>query len=216
MPSVEAAVERLYRAFAMVPRPGRIEGCPCCIADKKVDVLLRKPLRDLTADDLESYAFSAFNTVGCPADYRHFLPRILEITACHGRDWVDPEVTLGKIPECDLDAWTSRQRAALAGYLDAVFARVLADGPHRDVDTWICAIARSGVDVGPYLDRLGRVPAAVLAFFESNAACLPKGRLGNGFWDRRSAAHGRVVAWFATPEVARIPFEAYGYRSGPA
>ena len=62
--SLEKAIERLYQAFADVPKPKVIEGCPCCIEDKNIDVLLTKPLRIISAEDLGEYAFCLFNTVG--------------------------------------------------------------------------------------------------------------------------------------------------------
>jgi hypothetical protein len=37
-------MERLYEVFAKVPKPARIDGCPCCMESKRVDVLLRRPL----------------------------------------------------------------------------------------------------------------------------------------------------------------------------
>lgn len=74
MRDVRAAVEKLYRAFAAVPRPRHIDGCPCCIDRKEVGVLLGKPLRSVTPGELSAYASSAFLTVGDAADYLYFLP----------------------------------------------------------------------------------------------------------------------------------------------
>ncbi|MGL6074018.1 MAG: hypothetical protein ACRC8S_07645 [Fimbriiglobus sp.] len=93
MPTIQDSIEALYSAFAVYPRPRDIDGCPCCIARKRIDVLLAKNLRTLTSDELASYSRSAFLTVGDKADYLYFLPRILEITATDLSWWPSPEVT---------------------------------------------------------------------------------------------------------------------------
>lgn len=181
MPRLPVAIEHLYRAFEAVPKPDRIDGCPCCIERKEVDTLLARPLRELTPDDLSSYAFSALLTVGCRENYLYYLPRILEITATE-MDWLpDPEMTARKIRTTDLGTWTPAQRIGLTRYFDAVVAETLADQRPERLDDWICTIALAGVEVQPYLDRIARVPAAVLELFKENVRTLPEGRLANAF-----------------------------------
>src|SRR4051812_29634791 len=105
MRDVRATVENLYRAFAAVPRLRDIDGCPCCIDRKEVGVLLSKPLRSVTPEELSAYAASAFLTVGDAADYRYFLPRILEVTAADPAWWPSPEVTGRAIRDSDPESW---------------------------------------------------------------------------------------------------------------
>ena len=86
------AIDAVYAAFAHVRKPKRIEGCPCCIDEKAVDVLLSKRLREITPSELSAYASSVFLTVGSENDYRYLLPRILEISAFEPWWWPDIEV----------------------------------------------------------------------------------------------------------------------------
>lgn len=204
------AIGRLYTAFAAAPKPRHIEGCPCCLDDHEIQVLLRKNLRELTPQELSSYASSAFLTVGDVADYLYFLPRILEITATEPGWWPDPEVTGRAIRTAKPETWTPRQRQALDDYLESVIGALIKTGNYLDLDDWVCAIARMGFDVRPYLSQIAKCPAAVLEYFEANAESLPRGELANAFWERPCAAHDTIVEWFFSPEIARIPFEAYG------
>ena len=64
------AVEAVYRAFAQ-PKPTIIEGCPCCIATRGVDVLLTTPLRELSGEDLWRYVSGAVLTIGGETDFRY-------------------------------------------------------------------------------------------------------------------------------------------------
>src|SRR5262245_26685041 len=91
-PTLRQAIEGVYTAFLDVPRPTSVDGCPCCIGQKGISILLSKPLRELSPDDLTHYAASAFLTVGAVEDYLYFLPRILEILATQHDWWPDPEV----------------------------------------------------------------------------------------------------------------------------
>ena len=147
------------------------------------------------------------------ADYLYFLPRILEITATEPSWWPDPEVTGRAIRAAGPDSWTAARRAALTGFLEAVVDTVIQSGQYHPLDGWVCAIARMGFDVRPYLGQIARCPAAVLDYFDSNAESLPRNTLSNPFWEPPCPGHDAVVDWFFSPEIARIPFEAYGYVS---
>jgi hypothetical protein len=208
--SLKDAIERLYEAFSTVPPARHIDGCPCCIDRKEVGALLGTPLRDLTQDDLSPYASSAFLTVE-GADYLYFLPRILEITATDLSWYPDPEVTGRAIQSTRIETWTAEQRAALNDYLESVVGTAIECGDYDLLDGWICTIARMGLDVRPFLGQIAKCPGAVLAYFEWNAECLPRKKLANPFWELPCAAHDTIVAWFYSAEIAKIPYQAYGY-----
>lgn len=210
MHTVKDTIEQLYRAFAKNPRPRHIDGCPCCIDKKEISVLLVKSLRAITPEELTSYASSAFLTVGEVADYLYFLPRILEITATEPSWWPDPEVTGRAIRSANPDTWTGAQRSALNKYLEAVIVSIIESRDYHPLDGWMCAIARMGFDVMPYLRMIAKSPAAVLAYFEGNVGSLPRNKLSNAFWELPCPAHDAIVNWFFSPEIRKIPFEAYG------
>jgi hypothetical protein len=210
MHTLAEAIEQVYAAFADTPKPRVIEGCPHCLDAKKVDTLLATPLRQLKPDELSSYASSAFLTVGSVADYLYLLPRILEISATDDSWWPDIEVTGRAIASSQVNSWPASRRTALHNLLLAVVANALASQEYRRLDCWICAIARMDIPVAPYLDQIAEVPAAVLAYFDDNADCLPYGKLCNAFWEP-GPRHEEVVEWFRTEKVANIVFVAYGY-----
>jgi hypothetical protein len=210
MSALEDAIEGLYRAFREVPKPRHIDGCPCCIDRKEIGVLLGKSLRLITPRELAPYASSAFLTVGDVADYLYFLPRILEITATDPSWWPTPEVTGRAIRTANPHAWNDAQRTALNDYLQAVVKNAIQPDHYHRLDAWMCATARMGFNVRPYLDEIAKCREAVLDYFEMNAESLPRGKLTNAFWELPCPAHDAIVEWFFSPEIARIPFEAYG------
>lgn len=211
---VQNAIEELYRAFAKHPRPRHIDGCPCCIDKKEISVLLSKELRSITPDELAPYASSAFLTVGDVADYLYFLPRILEITATDTSWWPNSAVTGRAIRTAYPSSWTHAQRAAMNQYLDAMISSTIECGEYHALDIWICAIARMEFDVTPHLKQIEKSSAAVLAYFEDNAETLSRSKLSNPFWELPCPAHDAIVKWFYSPEIAKIPYDAYGYVFG--
>ena len=84
--SVSEALAKVYSAFNGVPKPKHIDWCSHCIPENEVLVLLKTPLRQLTPEQLASYAGSVFLTAGGVADFRYFLPRILDVSL-HERYW---------------------------------------------------------------------------------------------------------------------------------
>ncbi len=215
MKAVGESIELLYAAFAGQARPLKISYCPCCITDEEIATLLGSGLREIPPEVLAPYASSAFLTVGNVADYLYFLPRILEITATDDQWWPDPEVTGRAISTAKLDSWPASRLDALTGFLAAVIDSAIGSGEYLKIDPWMCAIARMGIDVRPYLQRIAASPDAVLAYFEDNARCLPKNRLCNAFWELPNAGHDAIVDWFHSEPIRKIPFEAYGYLMAP-
>jgi hypothetical protein len=211
MDRLQSSIARLYVAFEAVPRPRHIDGCPCCIGEKNIDKLLESELADISPKDMSPYAASAFLTVGGVADYLYFLPRILDISATDEFWWPDPEVTARAISSSGIEQWSTKQLDALADYLESMIATAIERGEYHKIDGWMCAIARMGLSVHPYLAMIEAAPQAVLGYFDDNATCLPKGRLCNPFWDLPCEEHDVIVNWFHSQEVRQIVFDAYRF-----
>eukprot|EP01035_Chromulina_nebulosa_P046710 gene46710-63278_t len=105
------ATEELYRQFA-APTPSVIEGCPCCIETRGVDILLSTPLRTLSGQALWRYVSGAFLTIGSTRDFRYFLPRIFEIALLDPRNSNSAEIVLGKLRRAAWQQWPPGERDA--------------------------------------------------------------------------------------------------------
>lgn len=212
MLALHQAIDAFYGAFCDVAVPRHIEGCPCCIEDKRIPHLLSTPLRDLSADDLDSYASSALLTVGDVSDYLHFLPRIMEISILDENWWPQIEVTARAVHSTQLLAWPAHRLEALEALLGAVMHHIVETRAYGRIDGWLCAIARMELDVRRHLAMIARDSAAVLHYFEDNVEALKYGKLQNGFWELPNAGHDVIVQWFKSDAIRAIPFDAYGYR----
>lgn len=193
-------VERLYAAFA-APAPRRITGCPCCIDTKEVEALLRTPLRSIDGATLWPYVFSAFLTVGEVADFRYFLPRILEWSIRQPYDAVDVEIVLGKLRLAGWDRWVGEERAAVIAAIDLLFDQAVAAVDEEemlglvaiDVASVLCGAARADLDPVRWLDRF-RDTAGMLLLRHLREELWNK---PNGFWEDAPVGLQLARAWLA-------------------
>lgn len=186
--ALRQALDNLYDVLAR-PRPLRIDGCPCCVDRKTRDALHAVPLRDLTAEDLSNYATSVFLTVGEVADYLYYLPRILDISAHDEGWWPSMEIVIGGLGRGGWLTWPAAYQRAVRAVLEAWFEQCAASAEtlsedDQSLDSFLCGIARAGLDPTNYIDRLAAErPYALCVFWEQNRATLAKkDRMDNAFW----------------------------------
>ncbi len=72
-------IEKCYETLKGYPLKDKIDGCPCCRLDSSEKTLHTKSLKSLSFDDLEDFIFKSMTTFGDVDDFKHFLPRILEL-----------------------------------------------------------------------------------------------------------------------------------------
>jgi hypothetical protein len=211
--SVSDALTNVYTAFAGVPKPAQIPACPCCLNAAQVCALLDTPLRHLTPEQLTPYGSAVLLTSGSVADFKYFLPRILDISL-HERFWCpDREVILGKLTLADWKSWPRTEIQPLLTLFEAAFDEAVVADDGWDVDSWLCALALARIDVTPYLRKLMEATAlaALIGFIERNWSHLAKGKLSNAFWKDHKAEAAPIVRWAKSPEVEAV-VQAYYVR----
>jgi hypothetical protein len=213
------AIEGLYAAFAPYPRRDGVEACPCCVGRAEQDTLARVSLRALSCEELGQYAFKAMTTWGAPEDYKHFLPRILELAAStEGRGWPGLDLLLiaGKLQLAGRQSWPEAEREALHGFLHALWRIALAHDP--DECPWRASELLPGIaaivdDLAPFLDaweRDGSVSSLLqLAdLIDSSWADIARRGHLRGRW-RDLAGRERMERWLTDPERRRSLEEAF-------
>lgn len=150
---VIGAVQNLYETFGCYPLQKHVDGCPCCVHESDKIALESKPLRLLSQADVGRYAFKAMTTWGGKDDFRHFLPRILELLVTKEGLGCDEEVVLGKLALANWKEWPEQEQSALREYFRSVWRSLLFDPvPTIEPDSWICGLGRAGEDLRPYLE----------------------------------------------------------------
>jgi hypothetical protein len=207
--ALHAAIEGLYVTFSRYGAE-HVDGCPHCVSDANHARLHSRALRDLAAEDLDRYAFKAMTTWGDSEDYRHFLPRMLELLARHGdQGCIELDMIFHKLEYGGWSAWPAAEQEAIAAFFDALWSHVLARYPHV-LSTKAClyGVGQTREDLAGHLAawRIAQSrPAAkhFASFLGSHAVHRSRRRRGlkldgPGWKDRPTPAH-QVVQWLADP-----------------
>ncbi|TSB01473.1 hypothetical protein [Sphingorhabdus contaminans] len=158
---LNTALEACYLTFA-APTPSIIEGCPCCISNRGVDVLLTTPLRELTGQQLWKYVSGAFLTIGGEEDFRYFLPRIFDISVHDPANANHPEIVIGKLQLSNWRKWPKTEQSVIEEFLNVWFDWAMANDLAEIEEGWLgtdtesvlCGAARAGIPLRSWLARL--------------------------------------------------------------
>jgi hypothetical protein len=206
-----------YRFRRNMPRDD-VSGMP-----EEIALLRSKPLRELAADELAPYAGKAITTWGDVEDFKHFLPRLMELIATEGSvGFRDPEVVFSRFRYGKWEGWERGERRAVESYLLSLWRFVLSRYPTihgweesfrsledsiRGVSSMandvLAAIAQATDDLSPYL-RIWREDRSLSALrhladfvVDALAAVISDGTLGPWWKDR--PAQAQVKAWLSEP-----------------
>lgn len=208
--ALQDILERCYRSFADVARPRAMDFSPYKSADIANRVLLL-PCRELSDDDIGTYAGSAILTVGGPDDYRYFLPRVLELSVTNG-NWIGSEAPIiaERLHRAEWTNWSSEQRASVRAFFDVTYDWSI-DAPFDCVapaDLWLCGNLIIGGDAADLLGRWrhNRHPAAAcrLANLRWSLAESLKGKERLPYWDGVTAHNwNAMVSWLLDSATGR-------------
>lgn len=178
-------------------------------------MLHERLLRELSADDLSGFAGEALTVWGNEVDFKHFLPRIMEITVNAGGsdwrrqdwiDWPDTESIFSRLAYGNWHEWPEVEQQAVARFLSAFWKTSLNCYPARDdIGSMITAIARTDADIEPFLDDWlelpGEAPLQHLSEFADRHASLlmARHRVSNAFWGvKQRRAADTIRSWLST------------------
>lgn len=202
--SLDTAIEALYEAFADIEMPRGIDGCPCCMTKDEYKTLTAKPLIELSAEELTTYASDALLTMGSEDDYQYFFPRIIELTIEDGPEWLaSAEITANKLRMAGFRDWSEKKQTAINNLWLAVIQDIATseyDPEHRgfvssDIETWLCAATLIPIPVTPLIDFLDEWPDVIRIIYNNNFKALFQGRMDNPFLQEPNDGQAEIAAW---------------------
>jgi hypothetical protein len=111
---MNSSVENLYQAFSKYRFRPNVSACPHCVTKSDNENLQKKNLKELTAKDLEKYVFKAVTTWGDEYDFKHFLPRLLELW-----DELPMGMVFIKLQSNHWETWPKHEKDAIVAYLES-------------------------------------------------------------------------------------------------
>ena len=115
-------VLHLYQVFSKYPEAPLRDSDPndCSagdgFAEKLYETLRGKPLGSLSELELLDYYFLAVSHIGTVDDFKHYLPRILELMATARKSLLSPKMLADKLKEAEFSAWPLEERQAVIGF----------------------------------------------------------------------------------------------------
>jgi len=167
---LQGAIEDLYATFSAYPLQEDTHPCSCCHTPIANELVHGAPLRELTWRHLSDYTGDAILTWGDVDCFRHFLPRIIELTVTDAErpnGAPDAVQVFRLFYHAEWRTWPEQEQGAVKQLLSAVWQTVLSNPPIEsgwiDVEEWICAISHCESDIKGNLDlwrRDDRISAA--------------------------------------------------------
>jgi hypothetical protein len=230
--TLQDALQTLYTQFARYPLKPVIAGCPHCVSGDDNDQLHVRPLRQLTPHDFRRYAFKALTTWGDADDFRHFLPRLLELIAFDDfKSLVNAEIVTDKLRYAQWQQWDKHEVRAVRDYFIALWKYYLGETPvgveepynypDAPIGDWLCIIAQAEDDLLPFLTIWHEINSlsSVLHLVQwINRNYFLNGsvtNLGNAFWNGRSMQHAQITEWLLRRETV-VYLETFFYENPQA
>jgi hypothetical protein len=92
---LELAIRGLYQVFGRYQAPADSSFCRHCVQSAEAELIVSKPLRQLSAHELARYSFKAISTWGTVDQFKYLLPRLFETVVFEPYRY-DPEVLFKK------------------------------------------------------------------------------------------------------------------------
>jgi hypothetical protein len=115
--SLDHATRELYAAFSKYPKPRHMQASPARSDAAKIawPAMERTPLQQLSGDDLFTFARAAVDEWGTINDFKHFLPRMLELAA-NGDARLPADSVTAKLGAAFWQQWPAPEPTALRNF----------------------------------------------------------------------------------------------------
>jgi hypothetical protein len=115
-PALKTAIANLYVTFSHYPFRPEIDGCPHCVSAEDQKKLAAKALNLMESEDISRYSWKAMTTWGEVEDFKHFLPRLLELIATTGIAY-NSGVVLRKLEYAKWNDWEQAEKDSTHSFL---------------------------------------------------------------------------------------------------
>ncbi len=152
---LKAAIDEAYEVFAPYKNDRPIEGCPCCKGPRDAARLVEGDLAGRDPELITSFATAALYTWGTTDDFKHLLPRILELLVTPDGFWNDAQVVFNKFPYANWQSWPAIEIRAVDSYFDAAWRALLSHSTEVMpglAEEWLEGARILGRAVQPMLD----------------------------------------------------------------
>lgn len=153
--SLARSIETCYAVFSQYRQPRILHASPLRDPAEILKTLTAVHLRELTDGSIGPYAGYALTTVGDVDDYRHFLPRILEL-AVYSQTYpgMEPTMIAGKLRTGNWLEWPEDEQKGLQDFFSLAWHQAVhSDDFAADCIIWFRAMTMLNAHIGWALER---------------------------------------------------------------
>ena len=151
------------------------------IRPEQVAKVTARPLRELSASDLDVFALKTMTTWGSVQQFKHFLPRLFELLLDDWETFSFPEVLVEKLSYGEWKKWPAREQTAVKEFLGYFWTYQLKMPLNYDGE--------------------GRIGEVLSAIFEVTGNLEPYLEIINSFDDVHVAHHLREIIDSNAPQI---------------
>ncbi|MCO6044503.1 hypothetical protein NG895_11360 [Aeoliella sp. ICT_H6.2] len=158
---LKECIEELYATFGGYRLPEGWREQLCDPKFTKEEILRSTPLRKLTGADLTPYHWKAMTTWGTEEDFKHFVPRLLELIVprvvpieSDMASELEPCMVSNKLRYGRWSSWPEREREAIHRFYLALWSALLASDSKvlAAPRVWLSIIAHAEDSIAEFLE----------------------------------------------------------------
>ena len=124
-------IKELYETFEKYHSNSNMNGSPNYDdLDKWNKELFSKPLRELDENDLSRFTGKAMTTWGTANDYKHFIPRIFELTA-ELKTPYEIWIAFDKLTLAEFKNWAEKEQKVVHEFMIALWESIINDNSRK-------------------------------------------------------------------------------------
>ena len=148
-------VDKSYEVFKKYDATAPLDVCTaCCLTKEQENALITLPVRDIPFKLLYDYNTAAKTKHPRIEEFKHFLPRFLEITADLNFLHHSAELVLSRFDYYDKSEWSDEEQALIQNFASAYFCQYLSvytPSALERVDAILIMLSKTKVDMQPIL-----------------------------------------------------------------
>ena len=212
-PELADILEQAYDTFGSYTVSKPLDVCTaCCVVPEQERLLLNPRVREIPFSTLDVWNHAAKTATPSLTEFKHFLPRMLEMVACLEFSSVSPELTLKSFNYYSQEDWSAAEREVLNTFARAHLRYCLSLYPLTNLNIpideilmmyWPAPIEISGLlEVWEDADSLNAM-RHFAEFVYQNLEASPPPPSQNPFMDQE--LHRMLVKW-ATKDQSLVFF----------
>ena len=149
--AVQHAATSAYEVFARYSPPqGGTYSAHAGISADDVRALRSRSLRELSGRDLSKYSMKALTTWGDENEFRHYLPRLLELVVLES-GWTDVPTLFEKLTTGTWRAWPEPEQRAVENLVEAIWRDTLEGRGKAQLADLALGASIAGIPLAPLL-----------------------------------------------------------------